>query len=311
MPKVKVVVEPLDSDITLIKRGRKPRGGKIIVNQTNKIDKYNQVTNIILHLKCTLLDLENYNSNYNNFIKNPLQYDPEIPDTYTSYDKNNYATYINDVINDEQHTKKVVDIIDTKVEEIVVESNEINAKLRLLKINLYKNINDKKSSCFWCTYHFDNDTFYIPKYETDNKIYGYGSFCRPECAVAFLMKENIDDSTKFERYHLLNQTYCNFYNRCKNIKPAPNPFYLLDKFYGTLTINEYRELSKSGKSLSTIDKPMTRLLPELHEDNENSMENIFIKKSDNDEKQVGMYKVKRQIAKKDEVGKIREHFGLS
>ena len=34
---------------------------------------------------------------------------------------------------------------------------------------------------------------YIPKYDMDQEIFGYGSFCRPECAAAYLMKENIDD----------------------------------------------------------------------------------------------------------------------
>lgn len=307
------------SDINVIdahKRGRKPRGGKIIVTETNKADKYNQVTNIILHLKCTLLDLETYN---NDFIKNPLKYDPEIPETFTSYDTNNYSIYEGN--NDLQNINDIKDIkseIFHKVEnnnDKTTESDEINKKLKLLKINLYKDVCDKKSSCFWCTYDFDNEPFYIPKCEMDNDIYGYGSFCRPECAVAFLMKENIDDSTKFERYHILNKTYSCIYDHKKNIKPAPNPYYLLDKFYGTLTINEYRDLPKLSKSFSIIEKPMTRLLPELHEDNENYIENIFTKKFDTDDKQVGMYKVKRQVAKKNENSKtnilVKEHFGLS
>ena len=29
---------------------------------------------------------------------------------------------------------------------------------------------------FWCTYDFDNTTCYIPKYELDGEIAGYGSF---------------------------------------------------------------------------------------------------------------------------------------
>jgi hypothetical protein len=51
-----------------------------------------------------------------------------------------------------------------------------------------------------------------------------------QSVVAYLMKESIDDSVKFERYHLLNQTYSKIYNYTRNIKPAPNPYYLLDKF---------------------------------------------------------------------------------
>jgi hypothetical protein len=77
-----------------------------------------------------------------------------------------------------------------------VESNEINnkditSKIKQLKINLYKNtLQDKKSACFWCTYEYDSPPCYIPKYEMDDKLFGYGSFCRPECAAAYLMKEH-------------------------------------------------------------------------------------------------------------------------
>ena len=58
-------------------------------------------------------------------------------------------------------------------------------------------MNGKNAACFWCTYEFDNNACYIPKNEDDIKIDGYGSFCRPECAVAFLFNESIDDSIKF------------------------------------------------------------------------------------------------------------------
>ena len=66
--------------------------------------------------------------------------------------------------------------------------------------------------------------------------------CSPECACAHLFNENIDDNTKFERYQLLNFIYGGIYNYTKNIKPAPNPYYTLDKYYGNLTIQEYRQL---------------------------------------------------------------------
>lgn len=195
---------------------------------------------------------------------------------------------------------------------------DINTKLKKLKINLYKNtIQDKKSACFWCTYDYDNSPCYIPKYELDNKIYGYGSFCRPECAVAYLMKENIDDSAKFERYHLLNQLYTKVYDYKKNIKPAANPYYLLDKYYGNLTIQEYRKLLKTEHMLLVIDKPMTRILPELHEDNEDIMTNIYgnnmNSKSNSIVNNTGVYKVKRQTDKNNGPSKssiIKDTFGI-
>jgi hypothetical protein len=176
-----------------------------------------------------------------------------------------------------------------------VNVKDMSAKLKQLKIQLYKNTlhSEKKSACFWCTYDFDNAPCYIPKYEMDDTIYGYGSFCRPECAVAYLMKESIDDSTKFDRYQLLNQIYSKVYDCKKNIKPAPDPHYLLDKFYGNLNIQEYRRLLKTEHLLLVIDKPLTRILPELHEDTDDAFTKIYGIKATSGNSS-GVYKVKRQ-----------------
>ena len=200
-------------------------------------------------------------------------------------------------------------------EEDYSNMKDINIKLKKLKINLYKNnLGDKKSACFWCTYEFDNHPCYIPKYEMDATVFGYGSFCRPECAVAFLMKENIDDSTKFERYHLLNQIYSKVYDYKKNIKPAPNPFYLLEKYYGNMTIQEYRKMLKTEHMLLVIDKPLTRILPELHEDNEDIVLNIYGGSKSTSTVNNGVYKVKRQSEKPQGPSKstiMRDKFGLT
>jgi hypothetical protein len=195
-----------------------------------------------------------------------------------------------------------------------VNIKDMSAKLKQLKIQLYKNTLglEKKSACFWCTYDFDNAPCYIPKYEMDGIIYGYGSFCRPECAVAHLMEEPIDDSTKFERYHLLNQIYGKVYNCKKNIKPAPDPHYLLDKFYGNMTIQEYRRLLKTEHLLLVIDKPLTRILPELHEDTDDAFTKIYGIKATSGNSS-GVYKVKRQSEQPNGPSKasiIKSTFGI-
>ena len=138
-------------------------------------------------------------------------------------------------------------------------------KLSELKINLkMNNASDKKSACFWCTYEFDNPVVFIPKqYSSDNMLEVYGCFCSPECAVAYLKNEDIDNSTKWERYALLNNIYSKVFDYEKNIKPAPNPFYTLDKYYGNLTINEYRKLLQNENSYGsrqTYDKNFTRII---------------------------------------------------
>ena len=150
----------------------------------------------------------------------------------------------------------------------------ISKKLKELSYNLKCNNIDNKSDCFWCSYSFDNESIFIPKYEINNKFVCYGNFCSPECGCAYLMNEsNIDTSTKFERYYLLNNIYGKIYDYDKNIKPAPNPHYLLKKFNGNLDIQEYRKLLKNERFLLVVDKPLTKVFPELYEENDDFLIN--------------------------------------
>ena len=66
---------------------------------------------------------------------------------------------------------------------------------------------------------------------------------------------------------MLNNIYNKVFNYTKNIKPAPSPFYLLNKYYGNLSIDEYRKLFENERILLVVDKPMTRIYPELFEEN--------------------------------------------
>jgi hypothetical protein len=311
------------------KRGRKPKGGKLIKKPVETNDDNKQISNVILHLKCSLSDIESTSFS----MTDPLLYKPTIPPNIMTYnekeqqftdfqnneltDLSNYA-YDNTNNEDNRKTKeetcplcqnkenKSNDNLDVDDD---IDMKDINQKLKEIKLQLYKDSNpDKKSACFWCTYEFDNTTCYIPKYELDGDINGYGSFCRPECAAAYLLKENIDDSTKFERYQLLNNIYGKVYNYSKNIKPSPNPYYLLDKFYGNLSIQEYRKLLKSEHMLLVLEKPLTRILPELHEEltDSNDMNKNFSLKNTG-------YKVKRQSEKQKGPSKndiMKEKFGF-
>jgi len=319
------------------KRGRKPKGGKII-SASNLITSVEETKpNIILHLKCSLKDLDQYNEELKSQITNPLEYKPVVPPTIETYNENDYglSIYQKENITKEEKQYAYIDVTSCKTcscqketetkgskddDEIdKINSKDINQKLKRLRVQYYKNtLYDKKSACFWCTYEFDNEPCYIPKYELDGETCGYGSFCRPECAVAYLMKESVDDSTKFERYHLLNQIYSKVYDYKKNIKPAPSPHYLLEKFYGSLSIQEYRKLLKTEHLLLIIDKPMTRILPELHEDNDDFIVNLYGgSKSESiltNQSSGGIYKVKRQSEKgnkEDKKAVIRNNFGLS
>jgi hypothetical protein len=159
--------------------------------------------------------------------------------------------------------------------------NERNQKEIMKKINRLKysfhngetiqtKINDK-SACFWDTCEFDGPIYYIPIMIVNGVFQVNGCYCSPECAVAALLKEPLDTSSKFERLHLLHLLYGT--PSGKGFKPAPNPNYLLDKYYGNLTIHEYRALLKGPQIIHIVNKPLTHILPELYEDNNDFLVN--------------------------------------
>jgi len=133
----------------------------------------------------------------------------------------------------------------------------------------------------------------------------YGCFCSPECGVAHLMNEPIDSSIKFERYYLMNFIYGKIFNYCKNIKPAPSPYYMLDKYYGNLSVPEYRSLLRNERLFLIVDKPLTRVLPELHEDNDDFIINNKVIPSNT-------YHIKKKIQRKNQTKNniLNEKFGL-
>ena len=329
------------------KRGRKPKGGKIIeVKETvNKTKTFKP--NIILHLHCTIEDINSYKQYSDNFYYNPTisNIEPFVDDKYNNNiinssstdninalnnkniinEKNNKnATNNNESLNIEFNKK--FDNLSTKdndcniddmynVKEYInkskcIEDNtnlkEIWDKINNLSIKLHNNNIKKKSCCFWCTEPFDNPTIYIPKYNSNNTYHVYGSFCSPECGASYLFNEKLDNTTKFERYYLLNNLYSNIYDFNKNIKPAPSPYYLLDKYYGNLTIEEYRRLFRNDKIMITVDKPMTKIYPEIFEDNDEYPTQGIDKKNTNNEN----YRLSRKNTNKIKAEYLQENFGL-
>ena len=330
------------------KRGRKPKGGKILTQKLEEDNNQNEMPNIILHLKCSISDIKNSDSDdidkneiqsYNNSshlscsdITSSLSKEKNIPNVgsvvstttapiYSDSSTHLFKVYTPNILPDHIATNKPIqsatsvsnissvlgyssnEILNKRTgifngvysPDINIYSNEFDnrnmdddcdgesgvcknereiwKKISQLKISFHKsdickNIGGtQRSACFWCTCEFDSPAIYIPKTLTKDVYNVYGCFCSPECSAAFLMNENIDTSTKFERYHLLNLLYGKIYKYEKSIKIAPNPFYLLNKFYGNLTIQEYRKLFQSDQMIYIVNKPLTHILPELYEDN--------------------------------------------
>lgn len=245
------------------KRGRKPKGGKVVVQLENNNNIIETIPNIILHLKCNKSDLDE------NILVNDIEnYQFNKGKTYDfNYFNINSKEDSNKNLNSPINNDNIIDDKDN--------SKIIWQKLEKLSNLLHlDNVCDKKSSCFFCTCEFDNMPIYIPKYKLKNMFHVYGCFCTPECACAYLMNDkNIDNTARFERYYLLNFIYGKIYNYQKNIKPAPSPYYLLEKYYGNLTIQEYRKLLKSERLLIVVDKPLVRSMPELHDDSDDFLLN--------------------------------------
>ena len=311
------------------KRGRKPKGGKIIqqvvATGDNKVNK----PNVILHLKCSLKDIHFSTSSQSNI--QSFNFDTNKSDLSYEIISNNENPLFQKV----EHHHRVAEgggplgrglcpsvdqkfcsifskessCCDEEQEDDYKKDNELKEvwkKLKSLEHNLHvNNICDKKSACFWCTYEFDNPPIYIPKSYMKETYNVYGCFCSPECAVAHLMEENIDSSARFERYHMINHIYTKVYNYKKNIKPAPNPYYMLDKFYGNLSIQEYRSLLRNERLFLIVDKPLTRILPELHEDNDDFIINNKIIPSNT-------YQIKKKVQRKQQSKNtiLNEKFGF-
>ena len=262
---------------TARKRGRKPKGGKIIQNTNLIVSPSETKPNVILHLKCCSNDLQSVGFHDSNFSASTIEsFNFDTSKNELSYEIVSCSPFdVKDASND------VKDFF-ANSHECLDDTKDIWKKLKILEQNLHKNnISDKKSACFWCSYDFDNPPIYIPKYFIKDSYHVYGCFCTPECAVAHLMEENIDSSIKFERYHLINHIYSKIYDYKKNIKPAPNPHYMLEKFYGNLTIQEFRSLLNTERLFLIVDKPLTRILPEFHEDNDDFIINNKIIPSNN------------------------------
>jgi hypothetical protein len=378
VPLVPFAVEP-DQDSMKMKRTRSRISKKIKPNTLDSVLSTDPdvaatplpIANIILHLKCSMQDLNAYNESCKQQLRatSTFTYDPTVPPTIQAYNtERSEFSIVSSSLNDQDaaYTQYVAEPVqdtdtDPRTEtslcsicsaniitdpacasdrirsdtSMIQQQQHIYTKLKKMKTLLYKNIpvTDNKSACFWCTYDFDTPECHIPFYNMNGQVHGYGVFCRPECAVGYLMKEHLDDSTKFERYHLLNRVYGKVFDYKKNIKPAPNPFYMLDRYGGNLTIEEYRALLQSNHILFTIDKPMTRTLPELHEETDDVITSMYenisgmkmcgsktgIKAVTNHTTHTGggTYKAKRQSEKVQHIGGsnhkaniLREHFGL-
>jgi hypothetical protein len=74
-------------------------------------------------------------------------------------------------------------------------------------------------ACFWCCEQFSGRPCIIPSHIISDVWHVYGNFCTPQCSMAYLIREQLDTHTRWERISLLNRLYSTFTHG--RIYPAP------------------------------------------------------------------------------------------
>lgn len=172
-------------------------------------------------------------------------------------DNNNFIMYLSDEDddnNDGYNTKNLKKMI-KKQEEIIKKQKEEIENIKKSKEEVVNVIDTKmiceklrhnnivigektKIACWWCSYNFDNMPCYIPEKYFDGIYYVFGCFCSFNCALAYILK---DDEYKLQnRISLIKKMYKELYNQNNELFPSPQKE-LLEKYGGTVTINEYRK----------------------------------------------------------------------
>ena len=128
------------------KRGRKPKGGKIVKNELIPNQNYVGKKNVILHLKCKMCDLPTIH------LSDLSKYNPNLC-TVEPYEKDTSFEVF-------EHERPVSE--DKKESKSDKQKKVIYQKLSDLEKMLNTNNIQKRSACVWCTYDFDTQPIHIP-----------------------------------------------------------------------------------------------------------------------------------------------------
>ena len=126
------------------KRGRKPKGGKIVTTNVSNIVKNELITNIVLHLKCKKSDIMT-----DTLISN-LNYNPTVEsiESYSIQNQNLDLNLLSNIEDDKINNDENVPCDNDKKNNKDIKF--IWKKLKTLENDLHtNNINLKRSACFW------------------------------------------------------------------------------------------------------------------------------------------------------------------
>jgi hypothetical protein len=204
------------------------------------------------------------NSTSVQFHENPLCYDPNPPGQPQPYDAQ--ADDVFGKHNEELPSKKdaakeapVEPVKETKPEaKPSAQGLEAFTKCELMvqykELKTTKKIPDTTDiACFWCVHSFTWQPSVIPEREEKEVYRVYGNFCCPNCALAYLLKENLDTHVRWERIALLHRLYGKHYASGR-IFPSP-PLESLRIFGGSMSIDTYRATIGAGKVRIDLQLP--------------------------------------------------------
>jgi hypothetical protein len=227
------------------------------------------------------------NNNNSNFEYNFFQYSPELVEEPTGYDANASSltqsalfSTLSDV-EQQQHNETMNNTTNVTTTNSSCATNKSTSSQRkktnysrdhhrhvllqdLLLANNNKWVEQTSYWCHWDCNPFTNTPFGIPIKFKNDKFHVHGCFCSLECAVSYNFyngQENIDN--KWENYNLINML-SNMISYKVSVNPAIDRR-CLKSFGGHLTIDEFRQLSKSNTTFNILSYPMVSVVEHVEE----------------------------------------------
>lgn len=211
---------------------------------------------LIAHLQISTSEVQ--------FHESPLYYDPNPPGQPEPYDaqaddmfgKHNEQLYDLPLVQEKtvETPKETTTTTETKQTMGLEAFTKSDLMVQYKELKTAKKIPEKTEiACFWCVHPFSWQPCIIPEREEKGTYRVYGNFCCPNCAMAYLLKENLDTHVRWERIALLHRVYGKLYTSGR-IFPSP-ALETLALFGGPASIDSYRATVATGKIRVDLQLP--------------------------------------------------------
>jgi len=207
------------------------------------------------------------------FHDEPFRYDPNPPTTFEAFDVSQVDPFSTEAMyeNVPQVEEKKNEVVETSETQDFVSFSEPAPKVVQQQSTVRKeygptkllvahassttshSLPDETSvGCFWCCEHFSGRPCVVPTQINEDVWQVYGNFCMPQCAMAYLLSEQLDTHTRWERIALLNRLYG---GSCQGrVYPAPNRE-SLQRFGGPISAEDFRTICNEQRIRVDIHMP--------------------------------------------------------